>query len=90
MHTATAAIGVIIRLMASKPSLERRSFVWPGSGSIIGNLYMQKGRQALNEIKYIFNFFRNLNYVMKNNYNDHVTINRVEMTKHNYMRNWNH
>lgn len=51
---------------------------------------MQKGRQALNEIKYIFNFFRNLNYVMKNNYNDHVTINRVEMTKHNYMRNWNH
>jgi len=41
-HTETAAIGFVIRLMASKPSLERRSFVWPGSGSMIGNLCMHK------------------------------------------------
>lgn len=37
--TATAAIGVAILSIASKPLLERRSFVCPGSGSIIGNLY---------------------------------------------------
>lgn len=36
--TATAAIGFVIFSIASKPSLERRSFVWPGSGSTMGNL----------------------------------------------------
>lgn len=42
--TATAAIGVVILSMASNPSLERRSFVWPGSGSTIGNLYVPNQR----------------------------------------------
>lgn len=37
--TATAAIGVVIFSIASRPSLDRRSFVWPGSGSMIGNLH---------------------------------------------------
>lgn len=36
--TATAAIGFVILSIASKPSLESRSFVWPGSGSTMGNL----------------------------------------------------
>lgn len=40
--TATAAIGLVILSIASKPSLERRSFVWPGSGSTIGNLQVIK------------------------------------------------
>lgn len=44
--TATAAIGVVILSMASNPSLERRSFVWPGSGSTIGNLYVPNQRHA--------------------------------------------
>ena len=39
--TATAAIGESILWIASKPSLDRRNLVWPGSGSTIGNL--QKG-----------------------------------------------
>lgn len=38
-HTATAAIGFVIRLIASNPSLARWSFVWLGSGSMIGNLW---------------------------------------------------
>lgn len=36
--TATAAIGFCILSIASNPSLEMRSLVWPGSGSTIGNL----------------------------------------------------
>lgn len=39
--TATAAIGVFILSIASKPSLDRRSFVWPGSGSTIGKLHTE-------------------------------------------------
>lgn len=48
--TATAAIGVVILSMASKPSLERRSFVWPGSGSTIGNLYVPKMHKLASKI----------------------------------------
>lgn len=47
--TATAAIGVVILLMISKPSLERRSFVWPGSGSTIGNLYVYLSKRKEKE-----------------------------------------
>lgn len=39
--TATDAMGFVIFSIASKPSLERRSFVWPGSGSTMGKLCTQ-------------------------------------------------
>lgn len=49
--TATAAIGLVILLIASSPSLERRSFVWPGSGSMIGNLQEDKNSSYTTDFK---------------------------------------
>lgn len=40
--TATDAMGFVIFSIASKPSGERRSFVWPGSGSTMGKLCAKK------------------------------------------------
>lgn len=45
--TATDAMGFVIFSIASNPSGERRSFVWPGSGSTMGKLYVKKIGQGL-------------------------------------------